>query len=214
MHRPHPRAARPSFERMETRELPSAAIYLAAAQLRAQRRIMVSTLDALAGTSTPTPSQQRRDTFVAKFTANYITGRPQLNNESQQVTIIAKRGGSNQFLHGTSLVSINLPADPTAPISRAYAAIFPQNTATTGSTLAMDLTAEPTTDLPTHLTWTLNGASGGLYSNATADTPGTLDIRYIPKKRLPGGFVSGEAILVFKGSILTTGVGNLIRTGI
>ena len=113
-----------------------------------------------------------------------------------------------------ALVASNLPADASSPVDRAFASIYPQNVATTGSVLALDLNADPSAGPPTHLTWTVGGGSGGLYSGAVAARPGTLDIRYIPTHRSPGGFTSGHAVLVFRGTLLVTGVGNIVGTGL
>src|SRR6185312_3577232 len=99
---------------------------------------------------------------------------------------------------------------------RATASIYAQNSATTGTILVLDLSAAPQSDPskpPTHLSWTINGSSGGLYSNAVATQPGTLDIRYFPERALPGGHRSGRANLIFRGTILTTGTGNVARAG-
>ncbi len=216
MNRERPRATRPSLERLETRQLPSAALYLAAAQARLARLGSTHQLDTgSTSVGVPTPREARHEQFVAKFTATYITGPPQLTNESLRISFIARRGGSNQFLHGVALVAINLAADPTQSTTRATASIYPQNIATTGSALILDLSAAPSSSSkPTHLNWRINGSSGGLYSNAVATVPGTLDIKYLPNKKLPGGFESGNAILIFHGQILTTGTGNIARANL
>lgn len=203
------RGLRPGLDGLEPRRLPSAALYLAAAR---QRLAHLAPFHPRAdGADAPTPREARRERFVAKFTGTYITGPGQLESEAFRVSFTARRGGSNQFLHGAALVAINVPADSSRPISRATASLYPQNVATTGSALVLDLTAPPTTAVPTRLAWTVNGASGGLYSNAVATEPGTLSIRYIPREGLSGGYSSGDAILVFRGQILTTGTGNIAR---
>lgn len=211
MSRHRTRISRPTLEGLEHRKLPSAALYLAAARLRADHRVLATAADS---PGVPTPVEARREAFVAKFTGTYITGPGQFSDEALRVSFVARRGGSNQFLHGAALVAINIPSDPSRPITRATASIYPQNVATTGSTLVLDLSAPPSTSLPTRLSWSINGGSGGLYNGAIATAPGTLEIRYIPRKALPGGFSSGDAILVFRGQILTTGTGNIVRAGL
>lgn len=215
MDRVRQRTIRLSLECLESKQLPSAALLLAAAQMRLSRQAARQLDTGSTSAGVPTPREARREQFVAKFMGTYITGGPQLTNESLRISVVARKGGSNQFLHGVSLVAINLPADPTQPTTRATASIYPQNVATTGSALVLDLTAAPTSSRrPTHFTWTVNGGSGGLYSGAVSTAPGTLDIKYFPNKSLPGGYESGNAILVFHGQILTTGTGNIARANL
>jgi hypothetical protein len=227
-----------NFERLEAREVLSTyAAVLARGQIAAARQALATT-EALAAqshtagpavatpaavlSSTPTPRQARREVFVAKFKGIYFVGPPQFTDEAQRIFFNVS-GGSNQIFRANALVVINTPVSGTSPITRANANMFGRDIATTGSDLILDLSAPPLGNpkaLPTHLTWTLNSASAGTYalasmpadpSNPGSPLPGTLDISYHPRHRGgPGGaFSSGTAFLVFRGSIITTGVGNI-----
>jgi hypothetical protein len=227
------------IERLETREVLSTyAAVLARGQIIAARQALATT-EALASqgpasnatpalttgsatASTPTPRTLRRAVFVAKFKGVYFVGPPQFTDESQRIFLNVS-GGSNQILRANALVVINTPASGSLPTTRATANIFGRDIATTGSNLVLDLSAPPLGNprsLPTHLTWTINGASAGTYAlasmpadpnNPGSPLPGTLDISFHPTRRGgPGGaFSMGTATLVFRGSIFTTGVGSI-----
>ena len=227
------------IERLETREvLSSYAGVLARGQIVAERQALATTeglasqshtgvatpsvTSAAVNASTPTPREIRRQTFVAKFKGVYFVGPPQFTDESQRIFFNVS-GGSNQIFTANGLVVINTPSSGSQPTTRATANLFGRDIATTGSDLILDLSAAPLGNpraLPTHLTWTINGASAGTYSLATmpadpnnpgSPLPGTLDIAYHPtRKGGPGGALSmGTATLVFRGSIITTGVGDI-----
>jgi hypothetical protein len=224
----------PAIERLEAREVLSTyAAVLARGQVVAARRALATTtalasqpqsptanVAADAAPSVPTPRELRRERFVAKFTGVYFVGPPQFTDESQRIFINVS-GGSNQILRANALLVINTPSSSSLPTTRATANIFGRDVSTTGSDLILNLSAAPLGDptaLPTHLTWTINGASAGTYALATTPAdpnnpgsplPGTLDISYHPRRRGgPGGaFSTGTVNVVFRGSIITTGVG-------
>ena len=222
----------PCFEGLEARQVPSTYVgVFAKSQLIAERNAVTttetlanqgSTVSTAASLGSPTPRELKRQHFVAKFKGIYYVGPPQFTNESKRIFINAS-GGSNQIFRANALVAINLPADPTQATTRATANVFGRDIATTGSDLIMDLTAPAagtTTALPTHLTWTINGGSAGTYSgaalaadpnNPVAVVPGTLTITYLTAHRggTGGSLQTGTALLVFKASIITTGVGDI-----
>jgi len=98
------------------------------------------------------------------------------------------------------------------------ATLYARNVANTGNLLVLDLTADPpdgTHGLPTQLTWTVDGSSGGIWQNAAGfgTGQGTLDFRYSPSGRSPRGkFASGSVSLVFQGFINTSGTGNVLAS--
>lgn len=212
-----------AIEGLEPRTLLSYAAVIAREQVVAAHNAELAAEAATGGTgvATPTPREAKQAAFVAKFAATYTVGPPQFTDEAQRITFHGV-GGSNQTLHADALLAINTPADPSQSTTRATANLFGRDIATTGSDLILNLQAAPlgrTNGLPTHLTWTVNGNSAGTYAGATTPQdpnnpgsvlPGTLDIIYHPTKVGKNGVAtSGTAILVFKGSIITTGVGNI-----
>ena len=174
------------IERLETREVLSTyAGVLARGQIVAERQALATTealasqshtgvatpsvTSAAVNASTPTPREIRRQTFVAKFKGVYFVGPPQFTDESQRIFFNVS-GGSNQIFTANGLVVINTPSSGSQPTTRATANLFGRDIATTGSDLILDLSAAPLGNpraLPTHLTWTIHGASAGTYSLAT-----------------------------------------------
>src|SRR5262249_20915741 len=70
--------------------------------------------------------------------------------------------------------------------------------------LLLDLTADPAQrfqGLPTHFTWTVNGASGGVWTAATGE--GTLDVHYTVTGGTRGEFPRGKVTIVVQGRVVT-----------
>ncbi len=208
-----------SVECLESRELLTTAVMLYSRQADLANHIAavtqkasitpsvnVSALDTL---GVPTPHEAARRGFTANYVGNFFTGPGQTNLQSLR-TQIRGAGTSNQFKHSNISVVITNPSDPTAPFTGG-AALFDKNSGNTGNVLVLDLSSSPGQDPskpPTSYTWTVNGSSGGIYTNAVGQ--GTLEISYGfgNLKRPIRASTSGRAYVSFKGSISTTGLGN------
>jgi hypothetical protein len=131
---------RPGLERLEARDLPSAA-HAAAAASTASGRGTSSTISQLAAslyapvTTTaptqvgsqvfpagmyavpqPTAAEVRSQTISAKFVGTYYVGAPRFSNQSETIHIYSngKDVSSNSFLHGRAQIILFPPADPAA----------------------------------------------------------------------------------------------------
>jgi hypothetical protein len=159
---------------------------------------------------TPTPHEIARQRFVAKLSGTYLIGPGRYTDQSLQSFFLAT-GGSNQALHMTLQMRYFVSTDPTQPTT-GLASLTDLNVGSTGNTLLLDLTAVPQSGfhgLPTQFTWTVDPASGGIWTNAGGfgTGQGTLTIDYIPGGKLSGRATgAGRANLVFQGSINTSQV--------
>jgi hypothetical protein len=161
----------------------------------------------------PTAHENAREAFGARFQGPFVTGPGRFKGDAL-LTYVKGGGTSNQFLHGNVLIQITTPKDPTARVT-GTAELIAKNVATTGTILVLTLDGSAPSDTskpPTHLTWTVNSSSSGLYTNATGQ--GTLDLIYFPGGHRPQrSFDAGSAGAVFKGKINATGVGNILVFG-
>jgi hypothetical protein len=170
--------------------------------------------DGATSASVPTPHELRREHYSAKAAGPFVTGPGRYTDQALQVSISAFGGSTHSFHVGINLRYF-VPRDPARPIT-GVAAIIPRNASTSGSTLVLDLRAEPTgalSALPSHFTWTVDSSSGGIYTSAgTFGTgQGTLDIHYVSGGRRPGrAFSSGKAFLVLNGLVNADGIFNVL----
>ena len=214
---------KPSLEPLEGRELPtftlihhagvSPATLLALEAANAARQVqanMPTTPTPPSGT--PTAHELARQTYVGKFLGSYTVGIGRTSGEARQIYTLGS-GTSNQALHGQYQMRVSIPTDPTAPTTGVIA-LFPPNVATTGSTLILDLTADPTSlvrGLPTHYTWSVDPSSAGLYTNAGGygTGQGTLDIHFLNPRRGPAPATqSGKTTVVIHGLVNVGGLFN------
>ena len=164
------------------------------------------------GTGIPSAHELVRQSYIGKFVGSYTVGSGRFSDQASQIYTLGS-GTSNQSLHGQYQMRVTLPKDPKANIGGVIA-LFGTNVATTGSTLILDLTADPNSrvrGLPTHYTWSVSPSSGGLYTNAGGfgEGQGTLDIHFLPGgKRSPSVLQTGRTTVVIKGLINVGGVFN------
>src|SRR5947209_16424191 len=170
----------PGPERLEGRDLPSLAPLLYAAAAQRQRPAPIRAAEvAPAPAPLPTPHEQAREAFNAKFTGRFATGPGRFTDQSMQ-TYIYGGGTSSAFLHGNFELSAFSPVDPAGSVT-GTATLFVKNVSNSGNALILDLTGAPSPDgrtPPALLSWTVNGASGGIFTNATGQ--GTVEIHYSP----------------------------------
>jgi hypothetical protein len=166
-----------------------------------------------APTPQPTPRELAREAFVGKFSGKYAVGPPRFTDQNRSFLILAP-GTSSAFLHGTALMKLYTPADPSGTVT-GTATLFVKNFSNTGNSLAIDLQGDPTAvdraGRPTLLTWTVNGNSGGFFAGATGQ--GTVAIHYAPdgSGRLHiHGHEAGAAFVIFHGQVVTTGTSNSV----
>ena len=218
---------RSDVERLESRDVPTFVLIhhpgLTAASERAASDALASLgasghVSAADAPTTPVPTAHEliRETYHAGLRGSYNVGPGRFTNQSAQVSSIGA-GGSNQSFHLDYQMRIVIPKDPTASTTGVIA-LFPWNVATTGTVLILDLTADPTsvssaTGLPTHYTWTVDPASGGIYSNAGGygTGSGTLDMSFShPVKGRGAVSQTGQVAIKIAGLINTGGVFNVI----
>lgn len=214
---------KPSLETLEGRELPtftliqhtalSPATLLALEAANAARQVQANRPSLMIPPSgTPTPHELARQTYVGKFLGSYTLGVGRTSGEARQIYTLGS-GTTNQALHGQYQMRVSIPTNPTVPTTGVIA-LFPTNVATTGSTLILDLTADPTSlvrGLPTHYTWSVDPGSAGLYTNGGGygTGQGTLDIHFLNPRRGPAPATqSGKTTVVIHGLINVAGVFN------
>src|SRR5262245_41976503 len=175
-HRPKRRRA-PSVESLEARDLPTPPTFFA--------NVPRVSAAALAGAASPTPHEQARRAFVAKFKGRFITGPGRLTDQASQ-TFISGGGTSNTFMHGDLQMAVYTPRDPAAGTT-GIAALIVKNVSNSGNLLVLDLVGDTQSldraGRPTRFTWTVDGSSGGTF--AGADGQGTVKIRYWPGGPIP-----------------------------
>jgi hypothetical protein len=162
----------------------------------------------------PTPQELARERYVAVATRIQVgEAGPRFTDQKAQF-LYAGSGGSNRNVALRLVMRLYTPLDPTAPVT-GLASVRNRDVATTGTNLILDLTGS-TANLdafgrPTHLTWTVDGSSGGSYAGAVAVNPdgtpgvGTLDITYSgnPNHAPHGGVNAGSANAILRGFIQT-----------
>jgi hypothetical protein len=201
-----------TLETLEGRELLSIAPYLYAAQA-AQEFARLKATDVAASPASngvPTPHELARQRFTASYTGQVLFGPGRTTAQLSQAFFVGAMT-SSAFLHGNLVMSVITPIDPTQSVT-GQAALIVRNVSNSGNELILDLQGGPpsATTPPTHLTWTVNGSSGGAFTNATGQ--GTVDIRY---RRFTHPTASGTqaavATVVFRGLLDTTGLNNVLR---
>ena len=224
------RRYRPAVEGLEARDLPSH-VLPTAAQTNADRlpspAFIQQIVQLLYGPNSqtpmnPTPTEVRRQIFVARWEGKYTVGPPRFSDRASTIHVYGVSGGSNQFLKGKFQIVLFPPSDPNAtptpgdPYANqvtGVAGLFPQDILQSSSTLVLDLNGTPAPGssadaLPTHLSWTYDSnTSAGAYAAPMGflQGAGTLDIKWIPDARpLAGTMGSGKAIVTFQGLINTS----------
>lgn len=151
----------------------------------------------------PTANEAAKERFVAKLVGTFVTAPGRFQNQPLQALVLAT-GGSNQALHVLANFQFFFNADPAFPPT-GQINLTTRDAATTGTSLLLDLTADPNVTshgLPTHFNYTVNtGGSGGTYAGATGQ--GTLDIHYILNGRPRGVRSAGRVTLVIQGTVVT-----------
>jgi hypothetical protein len=222
------RAARPSLERIEARELLSGVIaamvasepprinaYQAlATHMSANGSLPVysgntgsstgngltnNSSSPLLGNGAPTPAELARETFKAAFSGRFYTGPGRFS--SQGTTYYYRGlGGSTFFLHGDFNMAVVTPTDPNAPfLGEAVLNDKSTNSAgIQGLILSGARTDVDSLGRPTHLTFT---ADPNVYSGVffVDAAAGTVDIRYGAK---------GAITASFHGLVYTSGLTN------
>jgi len=151
----------------------------------------------------PTRNEAIKERFVAKLVGTFVTAPGRFQNQPLQALVLAT-GGSNQALHMIANFQFFENADPAFPPT-GQINLTTRDAATTGTSLLLDLKADPhftSHGLPTHFNYTVNtGSSAGTYSNATGQ--GILDIHYLLNGRPSGVHSAGRAIVVVQGTVVT-----------
>src|SRR5262249_10514866 len=159
---------------------------------------------ALAPTGNPTPSERRRQQFVARFVGPYSVQPGRTNTEAIQ-TLIQGAGTANTMLHCDIQIRFTTPKDPSLPIG-GVSTIFDRNL-NTNTALGLDLAA-PQSNVdrggrPNHIpTVTLDvNQSAGTYVQGFAQ--GVMNIHYIPGPRrfTPGAITQAPPIATIHAQI-------------
>jgi hypothetical protein len=225
----------PRLERLEPRDLPTVLVGPDAVVPKtpaampdpspAQIKALAASTGSGGGTTTPTvapgngemigeptPHEVLRQLFVARFKGKYVIGSGRFTGTAEALSSLGY-GGGNQALHWLSNMRIVVPTDPTQPITGTIY-MNGRNIANTGNSLVLALQGDPTTAVngfPTHYTWNVDPASGGIYSSANgyATGHGTLDIRFFPAQPGPvPGSRSGQLQYSIIGFINASGITN------
>jgi hypothetical protein len=222
MHR-HRVGFRPAVEGIEARLLLSATSSLVT-QSRPHQAAIVARAGAdpaslppnplLSPSGQPTPHEQARQRFVAKFVGTFTVGTGRFTSEAQQLYFRGS-GGSNQMLHGDTQLRMITPSDPSQPLGGEMS-IFDRNI-NNNSALGLDLSADPATDLdssgrPIRMTITQLDVnlSGGIYGAGLA--AGTVEIRYKPSSgRSPGVLSQGTAVVTVRAQIYSLGTNGILK---
>jgi hypothetical protein len=167
---------------------------------------------------TPTAQEVNRQTFTARWSAEYTIGPPRFTDRESTIHIWSKDGGSNAFLIGKLDMLLFPPANPAATPNpgNPYAnqvtgvsGLFAQNYLQTGSLVVLDLNSTPGAGanpdaLPTQLSWTFdaNGAGAFVAPRGFTQGAGQLDLQWIPDAHpVAGSLGSGKVIVTFQGVI-------------
>ena len=213
------RGLRPGVERLEVREVPYASSLLTGSAtmanlLASTSRSSETAVPQVILTEAPQPTARElaRQRFTAKFSGEYVVGPGRYTNQAAQF-FISGGGLSSFFRKGDVQIGVFTPVDPTQPTT-GIAALIDKNASNSGNVLVLDLEGDAgsldSAGRPTHFTWTVNGSSGGSFSDATGS--GTLDIHYWAGGRLHTRVPrAGKAAVVFQGLVDTNGVTNILR---
>jgi hypothetical protein len=199
----------PAFEGLEIREVPSSTALLASSVL-----VPAAAGATDQGSSSPVPLLFRP--FTARFQGGYVVGPPRAADQVSQ-TYMFGGGNSSAFLHGDLQFAYFTPIDPTQPVF-GQAVMIVKNVANTGNELILDFTAVPGAvdrkGRPTQFTWTVDSASGGVFSQGAGS--GTMRLIYSPG-HIPGqghlhqAFAGGHLGVIFQGTLGTTNLTNTLR---
>jgi hypothetical protein len=241
------RSWKPEVARLESRDVPTVVSPLAfgAAGLKAQRAQQRALGAVLSNAPTPaaatangpsdqasnspfldpttlTPKGLRIATFKAINTGPYAVTTPVYNTQTRSLTYIG-RLGSNQFLHGTLLMHVEIGTDGSA---FGYAALRNRNVSATGSVLGLDLgdfaqnvtgtgQGVPTTfdalGRPVRIPWNVDtNFSGGVYAGAYGE--GFLTITYTPNGHSKNS--AGGATITFTGLAMPNNVSDITAYGL
>jgi hypothetical protein len=189
-------------ERLDDRAVPSLAPFLYGAALAARPALAAPGL---------TPHETAREQFSASYVGSVRFGPGRTTDQAAQAFFVGPMTAT-AFRHGNLVMAIYTPTDPTQPATGQVAMIV-RNVANSGNELILDLRSDTPASVdapPTRLTWTVDGASSGAFTNATGS--GTVTIRY---RRLTPFSVrhtrSGVATVGFHGLLNTTGLNNVLR---
>ena len=116
------RRCRPGFEGLESRELLSHIAAVAAQPGATQfpnANVIQQVVQLLYGPNsqapmTPTPTEIRRQEFVARWSGQYTVGAPRFSDRASTIHAYGVSGGSNQFLKGKFNLTLFPPSDPNA----------------------------------------------------------------------------------------------------
>jgi hypothetical protein len=219
------RRSRPTVEGLESRDLPSQlALGTGAAHgTLPDPAVIQQAVNLLYGPNsltpmTPTNQEIHRQTFIARWAGQYTVGAPRFSDRASTIHFYSPSGGSNQFQSGKFQMVLFPPANPNAtptpgnPYANqttGVAGLFTKNFLQSGNLLVLDLigasgSGSGAANLPTHLSWTYDGDSAGLYAAPGQFTQGTgvIDIHYIPDA-VPrtGTLGSGRMIVTIQGLI-------------
>jgi hypothetical protein len=150
----------------------------------------------------PTPQELAKQRFAARLSGTFETAQGRYQQQPLQGLVLTT-GGSNQSLRLQSQMQFFTYTDPSLP-PNGQINLSAKNVGNTGNMLLLDLTADPTSlshGLPSHFTWTVNGASGGVWTGATGQ--GTLDVHYTVTGSSRGGYLKGKAIVVAQGLVVS-----------
>lgn len=138
--------------------------------------------------------------FTVAASGPYALAGSYYASVAKQMVFLSKFDGTTgQMRHGTMIMRVVIPADPSGTIF-GLAVLRDLSSSTTGNQLVLDLTATAVDaqGRPTHFTWDVDATSAGSYTGAPGN--GTLDILYKAhgkSKSSAGGYSA-----VFRGSVL------------
>lgn len=202
----------PRIERLEVREVLTAPILLAGPVHHARSfAAQLAALDPSPGA--PTRREQLRQSFSARFKGDFTTGPGRFTDQSSQ-TYMFGGGNSSMILHADVQLGFFTYKDASQPPT-GLAALIAKDIGNTGNELDLNLVGDPASidrrGRTTRFTWTVAESSGGTFSGATGH--GTLRLIYMPGGKFTGrAFGGGTAGAIFKGSVYTNGINNILRT--
>jgi hypothetical protein len=200
------------MERLEVREVLTAPTLLAGPFHQAKSfASQLAALDPSAGA--PTRREQLRQSFSARFKGDFTTGPGRFTDQASQ-TYMFGGGNSNMMSHADLQLGFFTYKDATQPAT-GLAALIGKDVGNTGTELDLDLVGDPSSidrrGRTTRFTWTVADSSGGPFAGATGQ--GTLRLIYMPGGKFTRrAFGGGTAGAIFKGSVYTNGVNNILRT--
>lgn len=164
-----------------------------------EMRALLSAAHHLAGARHAEVSTASRPGFTAAFFGRYSSG-PGKSEGVRTHAFFQTSGSSSAFTHGSLLMSLYVPDDPTAQV-RGTAALYDRNYPQTGNVLILDVSGDAgPDDLPRTLSWEVGEGSSGTF--AKADGEGTLTVvRRGGSHVAPGRASSGTAGVKFQGRL-------------